>query len=118
MPSKNQAPKIQKTPSPKRGGVRIGAGRPAVYTLEEKLAIALRVAEVQKNSRCSRSSALRKMQKLGELPAERISNIARYLTPKYLNPKIAAVLRNAPKRQGVIAAISTPSNLRPKKAKV
>ena len=115
MPSKNQAPKIQKTPSPKRGGVRIGAGRPAVYTLEEKLAIALRVAEVQQQKKISRSSALRIMQTSGELPLERISNITRYLTPKYLNPKIAAVLKKAPKRQGIIATISQPSKLRSRK---
>ncbi len=105
----------QKTSSPKRGGARKGSGRPTVYSLLEIMAIALRVAEVQKEHSCSRAEAIRKMQAAGELPSAGVSNLERYLTPARLNPKIDAILRESPARTGVIAAIPLPTKTRTKK---
>ncbi len=118
MANKNNPAKAPKESASKRGGARSGSGRPTVYTLLEKMAIALRVAEVQKQHQCSRAEAIRQMQFNNELPGQSISNIARYLTPKYLSPQIAEVLMDAPERRGIIAAIPTPLIIRTKKTKV
>jgi hypothetical protein len=107
----------QGTPKPslKRGGSRPGSGRPTVYSLLEKMAIALRVAEIRIEHQCSKSEAIRKLQASGELPLHGVSNIGRYLSPKYLNPKIAAHLADAPNRIGIVAGIPMPNKSRAKR---
>jgi hypothetical protein len=113
--NKDNTTKLPKKNASKRGGARSGSGRPGVYSLLEKMALALRVAELQLANNCSRAEAIRKMQASGEIPTCNVSNIARYLTPKYLNPKIAAELKDAPSRIGIVAAIPMPTKIRTKK---
>ncbi len=108
MPKRKQSPPEKTPPSNQHGGARPHAGRPSVYTLKEKMALRLRIAEIQKMYGCSRKRAVKKMQQLGELPQYSISNIARYITPKHLKPSIAKMLDEAPERIGIIAAIPLP----------
>lgn len=111
---KTVSKKSQKPSAAKRGGSRDGSGRPITYSLLEKMAIALRVAEIQKEQSCSQAEAIRKMKASGELPPG-ISNIARYLAPSHLNPKIDEILREVHARTGIVSAIPVPRNTRTKK---
>ena len=108
MPKRKQSPQEKTPPSNQHGGARPNAGRPSVYTLKEKMALQLRIAEIQKLYGCSRKSAVQKMQSQGELPRYGISNVFRYVTPQHLNPSIAKVLSETPERIGIIAAIPLP----------
>ena len=114
MATKKTVSKNQKTSAAKRGGSREGSGRPITYSLLEKMAIALRVAEIQKEQSCSQAEAIRKMQASGEL-SPGISNIGRYLAPSHLNPKIDEILREVHARTGIVSVIPLPRNNRTKK---
>jgi len=108
-----------KTPSQKtRGGKREGAGREKVHTLLEKMATSLRIAEIQKQSGCSKNDAIKFLQDNGELPAHGVSNIGRYTAPSHLSQEIHKILEAAPKREGLISLIGKPKPLRTKKSKV
>jgi len=109
-----------KTPSQKtRGGKREGAGREKVYTLLEKMAISLRIAEIQKQlGGCSKNDAIKFLKAEGELPAHGVSNIGRYTAPSHLSQEIHKILEAAPKREGLISLIGKPKPLRTKKSKV
>ncbi len=108
-----------KTPRQKtRGGKREGAGREKVYTLLEKMAISLRIAEIQKQSGCSKNDAIKFLQDNGELPAHGVSNIGRYTAPSHLSQEIHKILEAAPKREGLISLIGKPKPSRTKKSKV
>jgi hypothetical protein len=104
----------QKISAGNRGGSREGSGRPITYSLLEKMAIALRVAEIQKEQSCTQAEAIRKMKTSGELPPG-TSNIGRYLAPSHLNPKIDRILREVLTRTGIVGAIPLPKKTRTKK---
>jgi hypothetical protein len=105
--------KLNKT----RGGKREGAGREKVYTLMEKMAIFLRIAEIQKQTYCSKNKAIEIMQSSGELPAHCVSNIGRYTAPSHLSKEIQKMLKDAPLREGMISLIGNPTQVRTKKSK-
>ena len=100
-----------------RGGKREGAGREKVYTLMEKMAIFLRIAEIQKQTDCSKNKAIEIMQGSGELPAHCVSNIGRYTAPSHLYKEIQKILKDAPVREGMISLIGNPTQVRTKKSK-
>lgn len=54
------------------------------------------------------------MRIFGELPSHGVSNVIRYITPKYLNPRIARILRTAPQRIGILATLPLPTRHRKK----
>jgi hypothetical protein len=108
VPKTKQPPPEKTRPSNQHGGARPNAGRPEVYTLKEKMALKLRIAEMQKFYGCSRKRAVKKMQRQGELPQYSIANVTRYITPKHLNSSIAKILDEPPERIGIIAAIPLP----------
>ncbi|MFM7523923.1 MAG: hypothetical protein ACKO4M_07130, partial [Betaproteobacteria bacterium] len=62
MPKTKQPPSEKIPPSNQHGGARPNAGRPAVYTLKEKIALRLRIAEIQKLYVYSKKRAVKKMQ--------------------------------------------------------
>jgi hypothetical protein len=95
------------TPS-KRGGAREGAGRKVVYSLLEKMAIFLRVTEIQDLHNCTASTAIKILQDNGELPLHGASNLQRYITPKHLSEEIRKALRDAPSHNGIISLIPQP----------
>ena len=101
-----------------RGGKREGAGREKLYTLLEKMAISLRIAEIQKELVCSKNKAIKIMQGNGELPAHGVSNIGRYTTPSHLSNEIHKILDAVPKREGLIGLIGKPTPVRTKKSKM
>ncbi len=105
--------KLNKT----RGGKREGAGREKVYTLMEKMAIFLRIAEIQKQTDCSKNKAIEILQSSGELPAHCVSNIGRYTAPSHLSKEIQKILKDAPVREGMISLIGKPKQVRTKKCK-
>jgi hypothetical protein len=105
-------------PNKTRGGKREGAGREKVYTLMEKMAIFLRIAEVQKETDCSKNKAIKFLQSSGELPAHGVSNISRYTTPSHLSKEIQKILRDAPAREGMVSLIGNAKQVRTKKSKI
>lgn len=114
MPKHKQSPPAEKSPSNQHGGARANAGRPEVYSFKEKIALQLRIAELRKFYGCSGKSAENLMRIFGELPSHGVSNIGRYITPKFLNRNIATILRTAPERIGIVAAIPRPKSNRRK----
>jgi len=98
----------------RRGGKRVGAGRKTKYSLLIKLAIQLRVAELRKETpRLSDNAAIKALQARGELPEGSFKNLARYLTPEQIGAVPHRVLKDAPVRVGMIAAI--PKTIKVKK---
>lgn len=114
MPKKKQPPPVPTPPPNQHGGRRLDAGRPEVYTLKEKIALQLRIAELRKFYGCSGKNAEKLMRIFGELPSHGASNVLRYITPKYLNPRIARILRTAPQRIGILATLPLPTRRRKK----
>ena len=114
MPKKKQPPPSRIPRGNQHGGKRVDAGRPEVYTLKEKIALQLRIAELRKFYGCSGKNAENLMRMFGELPSHGMSNVLRYITPKYLNPRIARILRRAPERIGILATIPMPTRHRKK----
>ena len=98
----------------KKGGSRLGAGRPLVYSLMERMAIMLRVSEIQNERECTRIAALRVLANGGEIPPGSEKTIQRYLTPKHLNRDISRVLSSS-QREGIVTLIDRPSPKRTKK---
>ena len=107
--------KRQSTQAKPRGGRRPGAGRPLAYTLMERMAILYRVAEFQKEFNLpTRASAIRALQKRGELPSG-IKNLARYITPARLDPRVIEALADTPGRIGILSLIPLPEKSRSRK---
>lgn len=99
------------------GGKRKGAGRKEEISLMIQMSLMLRVAEIMRSRGIvSMSSALRILEKYGELPKlasdkrsrktgdQRYKSYLKYLTPKLFDPRIRNVLLNA-KREGIISLI-------------
>jgi hypothetical protein len=108
MASNKTKPQAKSQSQSTRGGNREGAGRKRVYTLMEKMAIFLRIAEVQKENDCSKNKAIEILKGSGELPAHGVSNIGRYTTASHLSREIHKILAVAPTREGLINLIDKP----------
>jgi hypothetical protein len=116
MSDTDKLSKNDRTKLSKRGGTRAGAGRKEVYSLLEKMAIFLRVIEIQEINNCTASMAIKILQDNGELPLHDASNLQRYITPKYLPEQVRIALRDAPSRNGIISLIPLPKTDRSEKS--
>lgn len=97
------------------GGKRKGAGRKEEISLMIQMSLMLRVAEIKRGRGfISNSSALRILEKNGELPKQSVNkkniqneqykSYLKYLTPKHLDPKIKKILLET-RREGIVSLI-------------
>ena len=85
-----------------KGGKRVGAGRKSVFTFEKKLALANEVTFRQQNDpKLSVACALEDLEKEGLIKPQ---TRAKYLTPKYFQTEILAILREH-ERTGILSII-------------
>jgi hypothetical protein len=84
------------------GGKRVGAGRKSVFTFEKKLALANEVTLRQKKD--PKLSVARALEDLEQERLIKPQTRQRYLTPKYFNEEILAILKEH-KRTGILSTL-------------
>jgi hypothetical protein len=94
-----------------RGGKREGAGRKAEITFDRRLALANEVTLLQQaDPKLSVKGAIDELVAQGKV---RLYTRTKYLTPKYIDKSIMAVLKESKDRSGILAALPVLSEDKP-----